>query len=58
MHRNQKISSGGVISALQIFLNAIIIREGFVSNPQWYWLLIITIPVLIISIMLMPKASN
>lgn len=53
MHRNQnKISvSGGSVLPL-IVLNAIAVEQGFVSNPKWYCVLCITIPLLLILILM------
>lgn len=50
MHRNQqKIPQGSLATSLFILLNAIVLEQGFVTHNQWYWLLLFTIPALVIS---------
>ena len=49
MHRNQdKISVANIVILLLVFINAIVLQQGFVSHPKWYSLLYITIPLLVI----------
>jgi hypothetical protein len=51
MRRNpEKISAGGAAMLWLGILNAIVLEQGWVSNPNWYWLLIFTIPLLFFSI--------
>jgi hypothetical protein len=45
----QEISKGRVIISLLILLNAIVLEQGLVVNDKWYWVLLLTVPVLIIS---------
>ena len=53
MHRNpEKISAGRPTVLLLLLLNAIILEEGYVAHEKWYWLLYITIPLLLVSILL------
>ena len=35
---------------LLIVLNAIVLEQGFISDEKWYWLLLITIPLLLIAL--------
>ena len=60
MHRNQrKISDAGIIVAFLIILNTIILKEGFISNPEWYLGLVVAIPALIIALfIILPKRRN
>lgn len=49
MHRNQnRISAGSAIVLLLVFLTAISLEQGLVSNSKWYGLMYITIPLLLI----------
>lgn len=47
MQRNQEISASGALASFVIVLNAIVMEKGFLASRQWYWLLLITIPLLI-----------
>jgi hypothetical protein len=35
---------------LLVFLNALILKFAFISNENWYWSLIITLPLLLVII--------
>jgi hypothetical protein len=49
MDRNQKkVSVGGVMITSLVLLTAVALEEGFVSDPAWYDVLYITIPLLVI----------
>ena len=51
MHRNHKeISGSGSIIMLFLLLNAIVLEQGLVSGTSWYRLLMITVPLLLVSI--------
>ena len=47
MPRNQEISANGAVASFIIVLSAIAMERGFVANRQWYWVLLITLPLLI-----------
>jgi hypothetical protein len=58
MPRNQqKVSASGTIVSFIMVLNAIIMERGLVATQQWYWLLLITVPVLLSFIPLRQKSS-
>ena len=57
MQRNQKVSVGGATLPLLLLLNAIVLEEGWVANKSWYWLLALTMPLLITAIIFNRKAS-
>lgn len=44
-----KSCDAGAIMVLMVFINAVVIYEGLVNSTQWYWLLSLTIPLLIIA---------
>ena len=51
MHRSHKeISGSGPIIMLFLLLNAIVLEQGLVSGASWYRLLMITVPLLLVSI--------
>lgn len=51
MHPSQK-NKKGIVTLLLVVTNAIVLEQGFVSNRNWYWLLVLTAPLLLISIFL------
>jgi hypothetical protein len=49
MYRNQQpVSAGRVITIVLVLLSAIALKQGIVADAQWYLLLCITIPLLVI----------
>ena len=51
MQRNhQKISADGSLVLLLVLINVIVMERGFVMHPNWYWLLLLTLPLLLVSI--------
>lgn len=48
MYRNEHpVAVGNYIAMLLVLVSVRVIEEGLVSDPQWYWLLCITIPLLL-----------
>jgi hypothetical protein len=59
MYRNQKrISVSGVIVLLLSLLNAVVLKQAFVAHSHWYWLLAITLPLLLISLLFFNKRQG
>jgi uncharacterized membrane protein YhdT len=49
MHHNEHpVSLGNYIAMLLVLLSINAAAEGLVSDPQWYYLLCITIPLLLL----------
>ncbi len=48
---NKELSAGGMIIALIVLLNAIVLTKGLTQSDSWYRWLIITIPLLIVSLL-------
>ena len=48
--RDVKMSVRGMLIMLLVLANAIILRNGFAVGAQWYWGLLITVPLLVIVI--------
>jgi hypothetical protein len=46
------VSSGGTIVLALLLLNAIVLKQGYVSGAGWYKLAWITVPLLLYSIVL------
>lgn len=49
---SQQSSAGGIFILLFVLLNAIILERGLVSDPKWYKLAFMTVPVLLALIIL------
>jgi|GEM_PF-942334 len=47
----QADSHCGVIALLSFLATAIVLSNALVQNPKWYWLLWITVPMLIIALL-------
>lgn len=53
MQQNQKtVSAGGPLVLCAILLNAVVMKQGFVSHPGWYALSVLTLPFLLVSVIL------
>jgi glutamate synthase domain-containing protein 2 len=51
MNKDSKpLSARNLILFMVVFMNAIILRNGFTINDTWYWGLLITVPMLVIAI--------
>ena len=51
MLRNKRsMPAAGIIILLFILLNIIAVIEGYTGNGKWYWILILTIPLLLLAI--------
>ena len=56
MQRNhEKISAGGGIMLMLVLGNTIIIEQGFISDPVWYKLAYISLPLMLGSLILYLK---
>lgn len=48
MYRNQrKVSTSGMLISFIVLVNAIVLERGVVSHTSFYWLLLITVPLLL-----------
>lgn len=51
MSRNQKtFAASKIIILFLVLVNTITIREGYTGNGKWYWVLIVTLPLLLLAI--------
>lgn len=48
---NEKISISGYTGLILIFINAAILKHAFTVNEQWYNVLFVTLPILLLFIM-------
>jgi glutamate synthase domain-containing protein 2 len=52
MIRNQKqVSASGIIVFSLVLINVIIIRAAYTANDNWYWALLITLPLLALALL-------
>ena len=58
MTRNQLISVSDHIMFLQLLMNAVILKNAFVVHEKWYWLLVITIPMFLASLITYRRKRN
>ena len=51
MSRNQKsVSASGVIILIIVLLNAIVLKTAYIDNADYYWALLIVLPLLLLAI--------
>jgi hypothetical protein len=48
LQRQRKISDIGLIIAGLVFMNAIILNAALTENQEYYWLLLVSVPLLVI----------
>jgi hypothetical protein len=46
----EKVSGDGAIALLFLLANAIVLENGFVQDKGWYWLLLLTVPLQVVSL--------
>ena len=44
-------SASGIIILILVLLSAIAMKSGYISNEKWYWVLIVTLPLLLLAIL-------
>ena len=49
-NKNIPASINGSLMALFILLNGLIVKAAFTQNPDWYYALLVSVPVLMLSI--------
>lgn len=49
--KERKVSVSGMILAILIIINVLTIKAGYTSSQHWYWVLIVTIPLLALAIL-------
>ncbi|RYZ30840.1 MAG: hypothetical protein EOO10_01335 [Chitinophagaceae bacterium] len=48
MYRNQRrVSTSGSLISFIVLVNALVLERGLVSHTSFYWLLLITVPLLL-----------
>ncbi|MDQ3846530.1 MAG: hypothetical protein M3342_21350 [Bacteroidota bacterium] len=52
MLRNQQtVSARGMTMLLSAIANAVVLQNGFIINEKWYWALVLTVPMLLLTLM-------
>ena len=46
----RQISANELVILILVFGSAIALTEGYINNERWYWLLILTLPLLLLAI--------
>lgn len=48
---HKEVSAGGTIVLLLVLVNVITLKNAFIFHKDWYWLLLLTIPLQLIALM-------
>lgn len=48
-HIEKSVPVGKSLVVILIFLNTVILKTAFIVNENWYWALVITVPLLVIA---------
>ncbi|HEY6899899.1 MAG TPA: hypothetical protein VI233_04625 [Puia sp.] len=54
----EKTSVKGMLFVSLVFVNIIIIEKGFVGSPDWYYLLAVALPALIVTATKKPRSND
>jgi hypothetical protein len=46
----KRVSASGLIILVLVLSNVIAIKEAYIDNEKWYWVLFITLPLLLLAI--------
>lgn len=49
MHLNTNVPHRGTAVLLLVLANAVILKQGFILENNFYWLLLLTIPLLLVA---------
>jgi hypothetical protein len=49
MAKKKHISAGGAMLAMGLLLVAVVVEAGYTVNGQWYWALLVLIPLLVVA---------
>jgi len=49
--KQQPASASGLIILILALLSTIAMKEGYISNEKWYWVLLVTLPLLLLAIL-------
>lgn len=47
-NKNQSVSN--IAMLIIVLLNAVVLKHAFIHNPKWYWVLLLTLPLLFLNI--------
>ena len=56
MQQNKKkFSAGGSLVLITTLLNAVVLTQGYISHPDWYAQLLLTLPLMLVSVLLFKR---
>ncbi len=55
-HNQNSTATGKFKVVLFVLANAIVLQQGMISHPGWYALFIISVPLLLITLMSLPRS--
>ena len=61
LHKEKNVSVSGTIILLLVISNVLILKVAFIQNENWYWALVVSLPLLLIAILIQKvriKADN
>jgi hypothetical protein len=58
LQKENRVSISETVILFLVVSNALILKTAFVNNEKWYWSLIITLPLLLISIIHVRKKAR
>jgi hypothetical protein len=50
-YKRKTVSPGNIIIALLVSINVTILEAAFVKNEKWYWVLAVSLPLLLLAIL-------
>jgi glutamate synthase domain-containing protein 2 len=50
IHGNDRISARHIVIFILVLFNVVVIKEAYLSNEQWYWMLCLSVPLLLLAV--------
>lgn len=50
MGKTTRATTTGAVAMVMVLSNAIVLKYGYILHPKWYWMLLITLPLAIYSL--------
>ena len=44
------VSGSGVMATAMVLCNAIVLKNAYIIHEKWYWMLLVTVPVMVFSL--------
>jgi len=50
IHNKKQVPASGIAILMLVLVNVLAIIEAYTNNEKWYWVLVVTLPLLLLAI--------